>query len=75
MPVRKFRSIGEMDSVTSRPPLDPENLRIAMSLTETAYRIRPWHFPPGVHKHRSIEEANRARDEWSREATHQTHTT
>ncbi len=68
MPVRKFRSIEEMDAATSRSALDPGNLRLAMSLTATAYRLRPWRFPPGVHKHHSIEEANRLREQWSREA-------
>jgi hypothetical protein len=31
---------------------------------EVAYRMFPWRFPPGVHKFRSIEEANARRHEW-----------
>ena len=64
MPVRKFRSVEEMPGPPALPPLDPTNLRSALSLMEVAYRLCPWRFPPGVHKFRSIEEANARRDEW-----------
>ncbi len=42
------------------------NLRVACELSELAYGLRPWHFPPGVRKFRSVEEAWRAREEWER---------
>jgi hypothetical protein len=64
MPVRKFRSVEEMPGPPALPPLDPNNLRSALSLMEIAYRMFPWRFPPGVHKFRSIEEANARRHEW-----------
>ena len=64
MPVRKYRSVEEMPGPPALPPLDPNNLRSALSLMEVAYRMFPWHFAPGVHKFRSIEEANRKREEW-----------
>lgn len=64
MPVRKFRSIEEMPGPPALPPLDPNNLRSALSLMEVAYMLCPWQFPPGVHKFRSIEEANARRHEW-----------
>jgi hypothetical protein len=64
MPVWKFRSIEEMPPPPALPPLDPNNLRSALSLMEVAYRLCPWRFPSGVHKFRSIEEANARRDEW-----------
>ena len=54
MPVRKFRSIEEMDPPAPRRPLDPENLRLALALAATAYGLRPWRFKPGVHKFRSV---------------------
>jgi hypothetical protein len=63
MPVRKYRSVEEMENMTWRRPLDPENLRIALSLSHLAYRLRPWHLTPGVRKFRSVEEANRHREE------------
>ena len=64
MPVKKYRSVGEMPGPPALPPLDPANLRAALSLTEVAYRMSPWRFEPGVHKFHSIEEANRSRVEW-----------
>ena len=63
MPVRKFRSVEEMSLPAPRRPLDPDNLRLALALAETAYGLHPWRFKPGVHKFRSVEEASRARDE------------
>jgi hypothetical protein len=63
MPVFKHRSVEGMKP-RERRPLDPENLRVAFSLAATAYWLHPWRFPPGVHKNRSIEEANRRRHEW-----------
>jgi hypothetical protein len=64
MPVKKYRSIEEMPGPPALPPLDPANLRAALSLTEVAYRMSPWRFEPGVHKFHSIEEANHRRAEW-----------
>jgi hypothetical protein len=32
MPVRKFRSVEEMPGPPALPPLDPDNLRLALSL-------------------------------------------
>jgi len=61
--VRKFRSVEEMPSPRPLPPLDPANLAVACELTELAYKLRPWHFEPGVRKFRSIEDANRVRNE------------
>jgi hypothetical protein len=70
MPVRKYRTIEEMnaDEIWA-PRLDPDNWRKVLSLTAFAYRALPWRFPPGVHKYRSIEDANRAREQWEEEAT------
>jgi hypothetical protein len=66
MGIRKFRSVAEMPGPPPRPPLDPENLRLACELSRLAFALRPWRYPPGVHKYRSIEEANRARETWER---------
>lgn len=66
MPVRKYHSVSEMPGARPRPPLDPENLRIACELTELAFALHPWRFEPGVRKFRSLTEANRQRQEWER---------
>ena len=63
MPVRKFRSVAEMPARRLRP-LDPANLRIACELSELAYSLHPWRFPPGVRKFASVEEASAHRERW-----------
>lgn len=41
MPVRKFRSVADMLGAQPRTPLDPENLRLACSLTHFDYWLHP----------------------------------
>lgn len=67
MPVRKYRSVEDMPRPAPLAPLRAENLEAACELTEMAYRMRPWRFVPGVHKYRSIEEANLRRARWEAE--------
>lgn len=64
MSVRKFRSVADMPQATLRP-LDPRNVRLACELSAVATRMRPVRFPPGVYKHRSLEEAQRLRHAWA----------
>jgi hypothetical protein len=64
MPVRKFRSVEEMETPPWREPLDPGNLRLACDLSQVATRLRPRRFPPGLHKYRSVEEASLRRQAW-----------
>lgn len=66
MPVRKFRSVADMPGVKKRPPLAPDNLRLACELTQLAYWLHPMKHVPGVRKYRSLEEAWEARQEWVR---------
>lgn len=67
MPIRKFRSIEEMDGHTWRKPGDPELYRAIAFTWELARRTNPRRFPPGVHRYRSIDELNRADDDRLRE--------
>lgn len=39
MPIEKFRSVAEMPGAARRTPLDPDNIRIACDLSETARRL------------------------------------
>lgn len=64
MPVRKFRSVAEMPPPSPLPPLDPRNLKLACDLSTTASRLWPLRFPPGLYKHRSLDEALRLRRSW-----------
>ncbi len=67
MPVRKFRDISEMEGNTWHEPGDPRLFAAIRAVWSLAARMTRPHFPPGVYKHRSIEEADRLRQEWERE--------
>lgn len=64
MPIRKFRSIEEMPEYTWLEPGSPELMRAIASVWDFAERAFPRHFPPGVYKHRSIEEAKALKAKW-----------
>ena len=64
MPVRKFRSLQEMEDALWRQPGDPELSRAIASVWEFARRTCPRSFPRGVFKHRTIEDAERQREQW-----------
>jgi hypothetical protein len=57
MGVRKFRSVEEMPGPSRRPPLDPENLRLAFGLRSLADGLHPVSYQAGVRKFRSWDEA------------------
>jgi len=62
MPVHKFRSLEEAERALWRPPFDPDNLRIAASVTTLAMGLARMTLPKGVFKFRSLEEADRERE-------------
>ncbi len=64
MGVRKFRDVSEMEDVLWREPGDPELLSAIASTWDFAARTLPRHFPPGVYRHRSVEEAKGLKDKW-----------
>ncbi|MCP3957338.1 MAG: hypothetical protein GY719_05750 [bacterium] len=66
MPVRKYRSVEEMEGNTWRQSGDPQLFRAMRSTWELAHRLLRPTFPPGVHKHRSIEDADRQRQLWEK---------
>jgi hypothetical protein len=67
MPVRKFRSVAEMNQPCWRTPGDPELDRAIARLWDTGRRINPRRFPPGVHRYHSIEELDAQVQRWQRE--------
>lgn len=67
MPVRKFRDISEMEDNLWRKPGDPALFRAIESVWDFAERTCPMRFPPGVYKHRSIEEAQALAEIWRQE--------
>lgn len=66
MPVRKFRSVEEMAAPPWRTPGDPALERAIAFVLTSAARMNPLRFPPGVYKHRSIEEMDALQTEWRR---------
>jgi hypothetical protein len=71
MPVRKFRRGEDMASPQWRTPGDPALERAIAFVLTSAARMSRLRFPPGVHKHRSIEELDDRQTEWRRAAHHQ----
>jgi hypothetical protein len=63
MPVKKLRDLQEMEDSLWREP-GPELWRAIARVWSFAARTVPRHFPPGVYKHRSIDDAQRLRDQW-----------
>lgn len=64
MPVRKFHDVSGMEGNTWRQPGDPDLFRAIRATWDFAYRTLRPHFPPGVYKHRSIEDAEKLRERW-----------
>lgn len=70
MPVKKFRSVEEMDAAQSdlwcdRP--DASCFRRIARLWERSAKISPRRFPKGVIKYRTLEEAQADRERWQAE--------
>jgi hypothetical protein len=64
MPVRKFRSVEEMDGPIWHAPGDAALSRAIRFVWGLAHRTTKPHFPPGVYKHRTIEDLNALRQAW-----------
>lgn len=64
MPIRKFRRVEEMEGNTWREPGDPELFRAIRLTWEIARQTLRPSFPPGLYKHRSIEDAQKLRARW-----------
>jgi hypothetical protein len=64
MPVRKFRDLQAMEDSLWRESGDPALWRAIARVWRFAAQTVPRHFPPGVYKHRSIEDAKRLRNQW-----------
>lgn len=64
MPVRKFRSVEEMEGPLWHQPGDPALYRAIRHVWGLAHRTLQPRFLPGVHKHRSIEAMNAVQEAW-----------
>ena len=68
MPVFKFRGVEEMKRRGWREPGGPSLYRAIRFILDVGRPTRPRRFPPGVHKHRSIEALNAETERWSAKA-------
>jgi hypothetical protein len=64
MPFRKLNSLQEMEDSLWREPGDPQLFQAIRTVWNFAARTCPTTFPPGLYRHRSIEEADRQRELW-----------
>lgn len=64
MPIQKFRDVSEMADSRWYEPGDPLLFKAISEVWNLAERTCQRRFPPGVYRHRSIEEAQRLRDKW-----------
>ena len=67
MPIRKIRDLVEMEDSLWREPGDPALFRAIREVWRFADVTCPRRFPPGVYKHRSVEDAQRLREHWEKE--------
>lgn len=61
MPVKKFRSVEEMNEPVWRQPGQPELYRAIRAVWDFGLRTNPARFRPGVRRFRSIEEMKATR--------------
>ncbi len=66
MPIKKYRSVEEMEGNTWREAGSQELFRAIEQVWDFASRTLQPSYPPGVYKHRSIEELQKQREVWDR---------
>ncbi len=64
MPLRKFRNLQEMEDTLWYEPGDPRLWQAIERVWRFAALTCPQHFPPGVYRHRTIEDEQRQREIW-----------
>jgi hypothetical protein len=64
VPVRRFRSVEEMDGPRWYEPGDPALFRALRRVWALHARTLRPRFPPGVYRHRTLEAMNRLQDQW-----------
>jgi hypothetical protein len=67
MPLRKFRSVEEMDAGPWLPAGHPRLAAAIRGVWAFGSRTLRPRFPPGLHRHRSIEEAQATAEAWEQE--------
>ena len=65
MPVTRYRSVAEIPPPALREPGSDALIRAIAATWSRATWMAPLRFPPGIHRHRSIEELNATTDSWA----------
>lgn len=65
MPVHRFRSVADMEQPHWREPGDPELFEAIAALWATGARTVGLRFPPGVYRHRTIDDLNAQTEAWA----------
>jgi hypothetical protein len=68
MPVRKFRTVEDMEQPEWRTPGDPELYRAIRRVWEFGRRSGPRRFASGVYRYGSLAELNAQTERWRIEA-------
>ena len=64
MPVSKFRTYEEAEKALWNFEPDEAYFQRVVRLFEFAQKLNPVHYPHGVFKYKSIEDANKQSEEW-----------
>jgi hypothetical protein len=64
VPIRKFRDVSEMEETLWYDRRDPALPQAIARVWDFAARVCPLQFPRGVHKYRSVEDADADRERW-----------
>ena len=64
MPVTRYRSVEGIPPPALREPGSDSLIRAIAATWSRAAWLAPLRFPPGLHRHRSIEELNATTDAW-----------
>lgn len=67
MPVFKYKTYEEAEKALWNFEPDEAYFHRIVKLFEFAQKLNPVHYPHGVFKYRSIEDANRQSEEWQRD--------
>jgi hypothetical protein len=67
MPVRRFRSIEEMKAERGYDRNDPVLPRVIEGIWTFGERTARLRFPPGVYRHRTLDDLNARTSEWADE--------
>lgn len=64
MPVRRLASLEQAEELCWLEPDDPRLAARIAAVWRLARKLAPKRYPPGVYRHRSIEEAARQAESW-----------